>query len=239
MSQYFTVETVSGKPLGKIHIEWSSTFAYAVGLIVSDGCLSKDGRHIDFTSKDRSQVALFKKCLGLHSKISPKYSGAGNVAYHTQFGDVLFYRYLLGLGLSPAKSKTISRLSIPDEFFFDFLRGYFDGDGCTYSFYDSIFKNSFRFYISFISASRPYLVWLQKEILEKAGVHGYLNPSGNRLYFQLKYSKREALKLCPLLYYRDGLPCLRRKHLKILKSMRIIELSRSGEIGRRAAFRAQ
>lgn len=41
------------KPLSKIKIKWSPKFAYCIGLITSDGNLSKDGRHISFTSKDK------------------------------------------------------------------------------------------------------------------------------------------------------------------------------------------
>ena len=40
------------KRLSRIKIEWSPEFAYAIGLIVTDGSLSKDGRHINFSSKD-------------------------------------------------------------------------------------------------------------------------------------------------------------------------------------------
>src|SRR3989344_7277407 len=66
------------KPKGKVKLVWSPHFAYAIGLLTADGCLSKDGRHIDLTSKDRAQIISFKKCLGIETKISLKYSGAGN-----------------------------------------------------------------------------------------------------------------------------------------------------------------
>ena len=53
------------KPLNKTKIKWSPDFAYAVGLLTTDGSLSKDGRHISFTSKDLQLAKLFKKCLKL------------------------------------------------------------------------------------------------------------------------------------------------------------------------------
>lgn len=227
------------KPKGQVEIRWSPEFAYAVGLLVADGCLSKDKRHIDLTSKDRVQVTLFRTCLGLATKISRKRSGAGNVAYHTQFGDVLFYRFLEGIGLTPAKSKTISSVSIPKKYFIDFLRGYFDGDGSSYSYCDSVHERSYRFYISFTSASPRFLDWLRGEVGDALGIRGSLGYNRNNSYVQLKYSKKEAAVLARNMYYAEGLPCLRRKRLKIMKSMRIIEASRSGETGRRAAFRAQ
>src|SRR6185436_5844930 len=164
--------------------------------------------------------------------------GAGNLAYHLQCGDVLFYQFLNQIGLTAAKSKTISSVSIPEKYFLDFLRGYFDGDGCSYSYYDPVFRKSYRFYISFVSASSEFFGWLRDRIRARLGIGGHIENSP-RGHMQLKYSKREASILAKALYYADGLPCLRRKRLKIHKSMRIIERGRSGEIGRRAVFRTQ
>ena len=41
----------------------SPDLSYIIGLITTDGNLSKDGRHFDFTSKDIEQVKNFKKIL--------------------------------------------------------------------------------------------------------------------------------------------------------------------------------
>lgn len=226
-------------PKGKVVIKWSPEFAYAIGLLTADGCLSKDGRHIDLTSKDKAQVILFKKCLGLTTKVSKKNSGAGNQAYHTQFGDVLFYRFLESIGLTPAKSKTISSVSVPQKYFLDFLRGYFDGDGSSYSYYDPVYEKSYRFYISFTSASPKFFDWLRIKIHNSLHIKGFLSFNRNNPYVQLKFSKKEAVVLARGIYYSDNIPCLQRKHLKIMRSMRIIEASRGGVIGKRAAFRSQ
>ncbi len=211
------------KPLGKVIIKWSPEFAYAIGLLTADGCLSKDGRHIDLTSKDKALVITFKKCLGLATKISKKNSGARNQAYHTQFGDVLFYRFLEDIGLTPAKSKTISSVSVPQKYFLDFLRGYFDGDGSSYSSYDSVYAKSFRFNISFTSASPKFFDWLRTRVRERLNIHGYLCHNRNNFYLQLKYSKKEATVLAKSMYYSKNLPCLQRKRLKIMKSLRTME----------------
>ncbi|MBY0539709.1 LAGLIDADG family homing endonuclease [Patescibacteria group bacterium] len=194
---------------------------------------------MDFTSKDKDLVALFRKCLKLDTKISSKLSGEGNVSYHTQFGDVLFYGFLTQIGLTPAKSKTISRVAIPDGFFVDFLRGYFDGDGSSYSYADSVFKKSYRFYISFTSASPKFIEWLREELNKALNVKGYLSHNRNNAYVQLKYAKKESVLIAKAMYYDARIPYLKRKRLKILESLRVIESKRaSGEIGRRATFRS-
>src|SRR3972149_1541981 len=63
------------KPLGKIKIEWSPEFAYAIGLIATDGCLYNDGRHLSLTTKDQEQADNFVDCLGLTVKIGKKSRG--------------------------------------------------------------------------------------------------------------------------------------------------------------------
>lgn len=226
------------RPKGQVKLDWSSDFAYAIGLIVADGCLSKDGRHIDFTSKDKDLVLLFSQALGLSAKISKKFSGSGNITHHVQFGDVLFYAFLVGIGLSPAKSKTISSLEIPRDLFCDFLRGYFDGDGSSCSYNDPVFPRSFRFFTSFTSASPRFIEWLRRVLRQETGVSGYVCRNKANPYVQLKYAKSESITLCKYMYYRDGLPCLRRKRLKVERSLRIIEQRRGGEIGRHASFRS-
>jgi hypothetical protein len=110
------------KPLNKIKTEWNSKLAYAIGLIATDGCLYNDGRHLAFVSKDLQQIKTFKKCLGLKVKIAKKQSGFKKeiYTYWVQFGDVNFYKFLLEVGLTPRKSKTMSGLNIPNEYFLIF-----------------------------------------------------------------------------------------------------------------------
>ncbi|MFZ3020148.1 MAG: hypothetical protein WA051_01335 [Minisyncoccia bacterium] len=47
------------KPKGKVNVRWSANFAYAIGLLVTDGNLSPDGRHISFVSRDIEQINNF------------------------------------------------------------------------------------------------------------------------------------------------------------------------------------
>ena len=143
------------KPLSKIKIHWSPKFAYAVGLITTDGSLSKNGRHINFTSKDKQLVNLFTQALNIKNKIGMKGNGSSKEKKYfvVQFGDVNFYRFLQSIGLTPKKSRTMGAINIPDEYFFDFLRGHFDGDGTFYSYWDPRWRSSFMFYTYKISFS--------------------------------------------------------------------------------------
>ena len=211
------------QPKGKVKLEWSPEFAYAIGLLVTDGCLSSNGRHILFVSKDLQQIRNFMNCLSLEDiKIGKAVSGyLGKRAYRVQFGDILFYRFLESIGLSSAKSKTIGVVEIPDEYFFDYLRGCFDGDGCFYSYWDPRWRSSHMFYIEFISASKRHMDWLQKELSEKIGLKGHITKDGKGSTYQLKYAKREALAIISKMYYTHGVVCLSRKKIKIEKALAV------------------
>lgn len=217
---------------------WSPKFAYAIGLFVADGCVLSDGRHIDFTSKDLLQVEKFCLCLDIKTRISLKFSGAGLAYHRVQFSDVLFRNFLAEIGIGPAKSKVIASVQVPRKYFEHFLRGYFDGDGCSYSFYDSVFPNSYRFYISFMSASPTFLQWLQKRIIENVGVKGHFSRHIKKEHIQLKFAKKEALALAAYMYKNKRNYYLARKYLKVRETVRIISRRRGGEIGKHASFRS-
>lgn len=152
-------------------MKWSANLAYAIGLIARDGSLSKDGRHIDLTSKDLDQLNAFKNILDLKVKIAPKSDGRSDRKYYrVQFGNVKLYRFLIKIGLMPNKSKMLGSLKIPNRFFRDFLRGHFDGDGSSYSYWDKRWKSSFMLYLRFTSASSKHLQWLRDQITINLGI---------------------------------------------------------------------
>jgi intein-encoded DNA endonuclease-like protein len=212
------------KPKGKVKVRWSPEFAYAIGLIVTDGNLSPDGRHIHFTSKDLELARLFQAALGINVKIGKKASGTvRRKKYHVvQFGDVLFYRFLLSIGLMPNKSKVIGAVKIPPRYFFDFLRGAFDGDGCTYSYFDPRWRSSFMFYTTFVSASREHISWLREEIFKRLKIRGHITHDGKRTTMQLKYAKADSLKLLRRMYHAEDAVSLSRKRLKVEKTLGIV-----------------
>lgn len=208
----------------KVKIKWCSDFAYAIGLIVTDGCLSSDYRHIIYTSKDKELLDKFNKGLGTRFKSGISRNSLGMECGRIQFGDVNFFNYLLSIGLTPAKSKTIGKIGVPKKFFFDFLRGCFDGDGCSYSYMDKRWKSSFIFYLGFASASIDFIHWIREEVYQASGLRGHISSSKNRksMFYQLRYSKYEAIKLSELLYREKRCLKLTRKYLKIQRAIGII-----------------
>jgi intein-encoded DNA endonuclease-like protein len=213
-----------GKPRSKVNIQWSPRFAYAIGLLTADGNLSPDGRHINFTSKDKQLVQLFRNCLRIKNKIGKKARGYSREKKYfvVQFGDVKFYKFLINIGLSPNKSKTLGILKIPNRYFFDFLRGYFDGDGTFYFYWDKRWQSSFMFYTEFISASRENINWLRDTLLKKLKIKGHVTQY--RKTYRLKYAKKESLVLLQRMYYQNNGIYLKRKYFKIQRALSIMRM---------------
>jgi hypothetical protein len=210
-------------------VVWSPELAYAIGLIATDGCLSGDGRHLIFVSKDIEQINNLKKCLGLKVKIGVHKSGRKNETrtYHRlQWGDVVLYDFLLTIGLTPKKSLTLGALSIPDEYFFDFLRGSCDGDGSFYSYYDPRWRSSYMFYLNFTSASAAHIKWLRDTLQRLIQVFGHIAKSKEtairREISTLRYAKRETLLILREMYANQKEVHLFRKRLKIERALRIV-----------------
>src|SRR3989344_1533243 len=204
------------KPKHLVSEKWTPSLAYAVGLLATDGCLSSKGHLIDLTSKDREQLENFCRCVGVDFRITVKRSGTGRKSSRIQFKNVLFYDFLFSIGLTPAKSKTLGPLKIPQKYFFHFLRGVFDGDGSTYSYWDPRWKSSFIFYLCFASASHNFLLWLQRTLQARLHVVGHITSANGHSTKQLRYAKREGLKVLQRMYRNAPKGTyLSRKHLKI------------------------
>ncbi len=208
------------KPKGKVKIKWSPDFAYAIGLLVTDGNVSKDGRHVTFVSNDVEQLHNFQKALGVQFRITSTVSGyTGKRSPRLQFSDVRFWVFLNEIGIMPNKSKIIERVAVPRKYFFDFFRGCIDGDGSFYSYFDKRWKSSFMFYLILASASPRFIEWIRSEIFSRIGVRGHVNEDGRKRTLQLKYAKRESLKIIKNMYYSDSVLCLSRKREKIMKAL--------------------
>lgn len=188
---------------------------YIIGLIATDGNLSKDGRHINITSKDRKFLFLVKKILKLKNKIGKKTREKSKEKIYSQlqFGDVKFYRFLEDIGLTKKKSLTMGVLKIDKIYFLDFLRGVIDGDGniSTWIHRTNLHR---QWSLRIVSAAPLFIQWLKMEMENYFDVWGklycykYKNKS-NPIYI-LKFGKLSAKVILKLVYYEDCLSLSRK-----------------------------
>jgi len=211
-------ERGTATPYRRTH--WSPETAYVVGLIATDGNLSGNGRSVSITSKDLDLLETVRACLGLRTEMSPVKGGYGTTCYRVQWSDCRFYRWLLGIGLTPAKSLTLGPLDIPDEYFADFLRGCIDGDGSIVTYVDRYNTPKSpayvytRLFVSIVSASPRFVEWMQTRVRSLRGLSGSLmirRSAGRRDMWCLRYAKRESLAVLRWIYYAPELASLGRK----------------------------
>ena len=193
---------------------WTHNFAYAVGLIASDGNLSPDLRHINITSKDREMLVMMKDILKLENKIGRKARGGSKMKkyYVLQFGSKNFFEFLLSIGLTPAKSKTMNALLIPDLYFLDFFRGCMDGDGNINEFQHPE-SAQIQLRIGLSSASKEFLLWVHKKIRTLNTVRGgWIDKRPYKSVYTLRFGKQDSIKIMQAMYHSKARYFLKRKH---------------------------
>ena len=202
-------------PQKQVDCSWTPIMSYVLGLIATDGNLSPSGRHIYFTSKDFELAELFHTYLGLKVKIGVKSRAKNEIKkYHVvQFGDVNFYRFLISIGLTKNKSKTIGSLRVPRKFFMDFLRGCIDGDGNIGIFMHPESKHP-QLRVRLFSASKKFLEWIEQQV-ERYGIHGFFTKSLG--VHVLVFAKADSTKLLNLIYYAGFPKSLERKYQVAVK----------------------
>lgn len=192
---------------------------YVVGYIATDGCLSKDGRHIDITSKDRQILEEIQKALYLKIGITRKYNSTGQPFLRLQFSDVKFYKFLISINLTPKKSLTLGKLKIPDEYFPDFFRGVIDGDGSITSWEHPINCRQ-QWALRVVSASKDFIEWLQQEAESYYKIIGkrytYLRQRNRNELYLLKFGKIATKIIIEKCYYENCLSLQRKYKQAIL-----------------------
>jgi len=204
--------------------EWSLELAYGLGLTATDGCLSRDRRHITFDSKDRDLVETYLRCVGREdARILPTRTRTGGRAYRAAISDASLYDWLFARGIRPAKSLTLGAVEVPPNLLPHFLRGLIDGDGTIYVLRHRPTPKRYpdywyvRLWTYFTSASRSHIEWLRDELRTSYGLNGYVERrvrKGRHDFYRLKFGKGDSLALLPMLYRDPGWPALQRKRRK-------------------------
>lgn len=211
--------------------------AYVLGYFAADGamvCNARGGQYIEFTSTDCDLLQQVRRAMrSTHTvSIRPHRNSKWKTQYRLQIGSKEWFTALQGLGFTPAKSKSLRFPKVPNERSGDFVRGYFDGDGCVYlaqlKYAD---RTSKRWILQtlFTSGSHQFLRALHS-LLRKHGVKGgSLIPKSNRRGFELKLSHRDSLALYILMYHTSPTSdlCLLRKKEKLERAVKLLKLDKT------------
>lgn len=185
-------------------------FAYFLGLIATDGHISKNGNIIGLSSIDKELIDIFieyckENINNIYSK-SPRIDNRNKKpVLKIEICCPELKTKLIERGITPQKSKTIKSVKVCDSLFRHFLRGVIDGDGSW-----SIDKTNNRIVFCICSGSNEFLNFIRGklETLDFKTVKIRWG-NGSRVYF-LSISTKEYIKLI-LLLYQDAKYFLTRK----------------------------
>ena len=208
---------------------WSPEMAYVLGLIATDGCISKTGT-VSLCINDRGLLEKVKDAMGSAHTI--KYYGHQEGLYSFNFSRQKLCADLNRLGIFPNKSLNIRFPDVPDAFLIDFIRGVFDGDGSVF-----FEKKSPRFPLrtSFVSGSKQFITALELKLrtLGMPQKNIWQHSTKNSFSFTLRYAHKDSTKLFKILY--QNLPeksmFLMRKYERFLQGIEHIEDSQPRAAG--------
>lgn len=200
---------------------WDNINAYIFGWIMSDGCLKKEGRNktayaIRIASNDLDIIQWLHNVLCIGNKIYKQGNG-----YQIKYRNIESIDFMMNNCLTEQKSLTMQFPKIPDEYVFDFIRGYFDGDGSVIL-KETVYNTYAQ--VSFTSGSIEFLEKL-KEILFQNSVNSQIYKDGrkNSNSYYLRVTKRSDIRNLYELLYADNFKesgYLKRKYEKYSRYMK-------------------
>ncbi len=193
---------------------WSSEMAYVLGLIITDGCVSKTGT-VSLSINDLELLEKVKKVLNSAHNISASRHQKG--LYYFHFAREKLAHDLETLCVIPKKSLIVKFPKVPQEYLSDFIRGVFDGDG-------SVFFNkcriNFPLRAKFVSGSEDFINSLENNLtnlgMPKRTI--YKQKTKNGWNYMFIYEHTDSLKLFDIIYKntQNGL-FLERKYKRFLE----------------------
>jgi len=212
--------------------EWSPRMAYVLGFFAADGTMTKTkrgGKYIAFHITDKELLEDIRLLMESEHKIAVRVRDPRwKLGYRMQIGSKKLFDDLTSFGFTPNKSNSLNLPNIPQEYFGEYVRGYFDGDGCVYynevQFSDRKNKKHVL-QVRFTCGDRGYLENFLKIMHVVARLTGgSVFQKHKKQAFELVFSQRDCLALYAFMY-NNTQTCgvrLERKFEKFTHAIRIM-----------------
>ena len=118
--------------------KWSREMSYVFGYFIADGCICTAKNRpnnpytFNITSIDEEHLYKLRDVMGSNHKISNKNGHNKNSAFQIQIRSLSLALDLMDLGVPLRKTYNLETIFVPEKYFWDFTRGFFDGDGTVY-----------------------------------------------------------------------------------------------------------
>lgn len=184
--------------------------AYWLGFIYADGMVSiredaGNSLKIRLSPKDREHLELFVKCLGGNFEIKNRVNSGfseGQPCIDLEINSNKMVDDLVSHGVLPSKSLTLQPPNIAKNLEFDFIRGYFDGDGSIYK------TNQYNNYCLSILGTEEVLTWIQERLGVEQKLEQRFITEKNTYHFRVGGTNK-PYKVLNKIY--NGNICLKRK----------------------------
>lgn len=189
---------------------WNANMAWLLGFICADGCIENSGT-LSACQKEIEPLQYMLALLNSNASVETKKQNgwSENCIYRVRVHCREIIQDLSKLGIHGRKSLTLNLPEIPNQYFGDFLRGYFDGDGSIYH----IKSNPKNPKISFIG-SPDFINQLESELhkrgCSKRKIDTYHSQSPKVVYG----SKQDVIIIGSLMYQDpNNVSLLRKKNI--------------------------
>lgn len=121
---------------------------------------------------------------------------------------------------------------VEDKYFFDFLRGYIDGDGYMSDGIVTGNKSYSTLVLGIVSSHREVFDYINEQIKVRYNIEGGI--SYHKGSYEIRWCTKNAMKLLDMIYYSDNVQFLQRKYDKykaIKAAISEHEMKKSGNIG--------
>lgn len=213
---------------------WTKEMAYVLGFFAADGyvTINKRGGHfLCIQITDKELLEKIKKVMQSEHKIGIRLprKKEEKIIYRIQIGSKAMCNDLLKLGFSERKTKSMAVPNVPNKYFSDFVRGYFDGDGNVWMglVHRDRNKKVNTLFTAFTSCSYGFLSELKERLEKRRNIRcSSVLKIKNKKCYRLKLSILPSLKLYDFMYnneagYTSGLFLERKKKVfKKFKSLR-------------------
>ena len=173
--------------------------SYFLGLMWADGNIKKfteNSYQFEIGLIDEGIIKSFAELLETKYSIKVSKRINENPIYHIRVNNKHFGETLAKLGYINKKTDRNYLPNIPKEYMFDFIRGYFDGDGCVFihkSKYNTKTINS-----NIVSPCKELLIDMQNIL--KLGYINTINRKGCKPLYKLFFNKQDSITLFKKIY---------------------------------------
>jgi len=194
----------------------SPEFYYVLGLWSADGWVDGSGR-IGIELADKQVIDWLASAISYKNSISVRKRGVNsNKTYSIRFQDETVRNVFKEYGISNKKKPEVAARDVPSEYFKDFVRGLFDGDGCAFMGKRHGRLDSYLYRFDISNKSKPFLsqVFERMKLCVDLGglrVVESKTPTGRPFYRLATTRVGDIARIAEWLYEDSSSFCLTRK----------------------------